>query len=183
MGLSKTQTNELVEKIQHLIDNPIKQIDWEKISQMFTQMLEQDLEYDDGDVEYIVRKLKFPDKSNIGLFFSIADEPLSNYKFNKNLKSQMIDFQLENKDLVNFLTTLKFPRVSRSILSSETDYYYLIDGFEELLRNGIEYDPDDIKNWLLFSKQNNGLEDNVIDEIAQFAHFIQMYLQRPKKRV
>ena len=63
MGLSKTQTNELVEKIQHLIDNPIKQIDWEKISQMFTQMLEQDLEYDDGDVEYIVRKLKFPDKS------------------------------------------------------------------------------------------------------------------------
>jgi len=55
-----------------------------------------------------------------------------------------------------------------------------MDGFEELLRNRIQYDPDDIRNWLTFSKPNNMLEDNVIEEIAQFAHFIQMYLHRPK---
>ena len=29
MGLSKTQTNDIVEKIQYLLDNPSK-IDWEK---------------------------------------------------------------------------------------------------------------------------------------------------------
>ena len=96
-------------------------------------------------------------------------------------KTQLLEFQLENKDLVNFLTTLKFPRISRGILSSETDYYYLMDGFEELLRDRMQYDPDDIRNWLTLSKPNNGLEDNVIEEIAQLAQFIQIYCLRPKK--
>jgi len=181
MGLSRTQTNDLVEKIQYLLDNPIKQIEWRKIDRLFTQMLEQDLEYDDADIRYIVRMLKMPKGVNVSSFFVIAGEPLTDYKFTKSLKSHMLDFQLENKDLVNFLTTLKFPRVSRSALSSETDYWYLFDGFEELLRNGIEYNMDDIRNWLSFSKPNNMLEDNVIEEIARIAHFIQLYLQRPKQ--
>ncbi len=181
MGLSKTQTNDLVEKIQHYLDNPIKQIEWRKIDKLFTQMLEKDLEYDDADIRYIVRSLKMPKGVNVSSFFVIAGEPLTNYKFNKSLKTQMLNFQLENKDLVNFLTTLKFPRISSSILSSETDYYYLFDEFEELLRHRIQYDPDEIRNWLTFSKPNNMLEDNVIDEIVRIAQFIQMYLHRPKK--
>ena len=180
MGLSRTQINEIVGLIQHYLDNPVKQIEWKKIDRLFTQMLEKDLEYDDADIRYILQKLKMPKGVNVSSFFMIAGEPLTNYKFNKSLKTQMLEFQLENKDLVNFLTTLKFPRISSSILSSETDYYYLFGGFEELLRNGIEYNMDDIRNWLSFSKQNNMLEDNVIEEIARIAHFIQLYLQKPK---
>jgi len=183
MGLSRTQTDELVGLIQHYLDNPVKQIEWRKIDRLFTQMLEKDLEYDDADIRYILQKLKMPKGIKASSFFVIAGEPLTKYKFNKILKTEMLDFQLENKDLVNFLTTLKFPRVSRSALSSETDYWYLFDGFEELLKSGIEYNMDDIRNWLTFSKPNNGLEDNVIDEIAGIAHFIQLYLQRPKQIV
>jgi len=181
MGLSRTQTNELAGMIQYYLDHPVKQIQWRKIDRLFTQMLEQDLEYDDADIRYIVRRLKMPKGVNVSSFFVIAGEPLNNYKSNKSLKSHMLEFQVKNRDLVNFLTTLKFPRISSSILSSETDYYYLFAGFEELLRNRIEYNMDDIKNWLTFSKSNNMLEDNVIDEIARIAHFIQLYLHRPKK--
>lgn len=54
-----------------------------------------------------------------------------------------------------------------------------MDEFEKLLQKGIEYNMDDIKNWLSFNKPNSLLEDNVIDEIARIAEYTQIRFKKP----
>lgn len=170
--------DDLIEKVQHILDNPIKQIEWEKISQEFSQLLEQDIEYDDEEIQYIQRKLSLPE-GEMTIIFVIADELLSNYKFDKGLKSQAVEFEKDNKEIVNFLKTLKFPRVNNRVLSYETDHWFLMDGFEKLLQKGIQYHMDDIRNWLSFNKTHSLLEDNVIEEIARIAEYAQLRFRKP----
>lgn len=179
MGLSKTQMDDLVEKVQYFLDNPVHRIDEEKISQQFVQLLKQDIEYDEEEIQYVLRKLKLPDGVDVGLLSAIADEPLLHYKFTKNLKSRMADFEKDNKELVDFLKTLKFPIVNNRVLSYETDHWFLMDEFDKLLRKGIQYNMDDIRSWLLFNKSDSLLEDNVIEEIARIAEFMQIYFKKP----
>lgn len=180
MGLSKTQMNDLMDKIQYILDNPIERIDYEKISKQFIQLLEQDIKYDEEEIQYVLRKLKLPNGTDIGLLSAIADEPLLQYKVTKNLKSRMVDFEKDNKELVTFLKTLRFPTVNNHVLSYETDHWLLMNGFEKLLKKGIEYNMDDIRNWLSFNKSDNLLEDNVIEEITRVSEFMQLYFKKPK---
>ena len=181
MGLSKTQMNDLVDKIQHILDNPVTQINYEKISQQFTRLLEQGIEYDEEEIQYVLRKLKLPNMTDVGLLSAIADEPLSQHKFAKNLKSSMTIFEKDNKELVDFLKLLRFPTVNNRSLSYETDHWFLMNEFEKFLKKGIVYHMDDIRNWLSFSKSDNLLEDNVIEEIARISEFTQMNFKRPKQ--
>lgn len=179
MGLSKTQMDHLVENIQYFLDNPVQRIDEEKISQQFVQLLKQGIEYDEEEIQYVLRKLKLPDGADVGLLSAIADEPLLQYKFTKNLKSRMVDFEKDNKELVDFLRSLKWPRVNVRVLSYQTDHWFLMDEFEELLRKGIQYNMDEIRSWLSFNKSDSLLEDNVIEEIARIAEFMQIYFKKP----
>lgn len=180
MGLSKSQMDRLVENVQHILDNPIKEIEWGKVSQEFSQLLEQDIEYDEEEIQYIERKLILPEGVDVTSIFSISDELLLHYKLDKGLKSQMVEFEKENEEIVNFLKTLKFPRVNNRILSYQTDHWFLMDEFEKLLQKGIEYNMDDIKNWLSYNKSESLLEDNVIDEISRIAEFTQMHFNKPR---
>lgn len=179
MGLSKTQMNDLVDKIQYVLDNPVTQIDYEKISQQFIKLLEQDIEYDEEEIQYVLRKLELPDGTDVGLLSSIADEPLLQHKLAKDQKSRMVNFEKDNKELVDFLKTLSFPTVNNRVLSYQTDHWFLMNGFEKLLKKGIEYNMDDIRNWLSFSQSDNMLEDNVIENIARIAEFTQLYFKKP----
>lgn len=180
MGLSKTQMDDLVEKVQCFLDNPIPRIEWEKISQQFSKLLEQDIEYDKEEIQYIERKLTLPEGADVTSIFVIADELLTNYKFDKGMKSQAVEFEKENEEIVNFLKTLRFPRVNNRVLSYQTDHWFLMDEFEKLLQKGIEYNMDDIKNWLSYNKSESLLEDNVIDEISRIAEFTQMHFKKPR---
>jgi len=180
MGLSKTQMDDLVEKVQYFLDNPVPRIEWGKISQQFSQLLEQDIEYDEEEIQYIERKLTLPEGANVTSIFVIADELLTNYKFDKGMKSQAVEFEKENEEIVNFLKTLRFPRVNNQVLSYQTDHWFLMDEFEKLLQKGIEYNMDDIKNWLSYNKSESLLEDNVIDEISRIAEFTQMHFKKPR---
>lgn len=94
MGLSKTQMDHLVENVQHILNNPIRKIDWDKVYQEFSKLLEQDIEYDDEEIQYLERKLVIPEGESATSIFVIADELLMNYKFDKGLKSQ--DYCLHN---------------------------------------------------------------------------------------
>lgn len=180
MGLTKAQAENLVNNIQNLLDNPIQTIDWENISEQFKQLLENGVEYDDEEIQYLLRKLRFPKDIPITSIFVIADELIVNYKLEKMLPEQIINIEEDNKELITFLRTLRFPNVNNHVLSYETDHWRLIDEFEKLLKNGIEYNIDDIRKWLIFNKQNNLLEDNVIDDIVKIAEFTQLNFSRPK---
>jgi len=116
------------------------------------------------------------------MFRHFADELLLNYKFNKALKSEMVDFEKDNTELVAFLRGLKWPHVNNRLLSYETDHWFLMNGFEKLLEKGISYGVDDIRNWLSFNKSTNGLEDNVIENITKIAEFIQINFKRPRRK-
>lgn len=180
MGLSKTQMDDLLKNIQYFLDNPVKQIDWKKISQQFSDLLEQGVEYDEEEIQYALRKLLLPDGIDLTSIYVIADELLTNYKINKNLKSEMADFEKNNKELVAFLRNLKFPRVNNHVLTYESDHWFLMDGFEKLLEKRIRYNTDDIRKWLSFNKSANGLENNVIEDIARIAEFTQINYNRSR---
>ncbi len=181
MGLSKTQMDNLLENVQYFLDNPVKQVDWEKISQQFSRLLKQDIEYDEEEIQYALRKLKLPDGVDVSSLYVIADGLLMNYKHDKGLRSQMDDLEKDNRELVSFLRKLRFPTVNNPILSYETDHWFLMNGFEEILRKGVEYNMDDIRNWLYVNKSDNLLQDNVIEEITKIAEFTQLYFKKPKK--
>lgn len=74
MGLSKTQINNLLEKIQYFLDDPIKQIDWDKISNQFSILLEQDIEYNEEEIQYVLRKLILPDGVDVSSIYVIVDD-------------------------------------------------------------------------------------------------------------
>ena len=142
----------LVENVQQILDNPIKKIDWDKIYLEFSKLLKQDIEYDDEEIQYIERKLEFPEDVDMTSVFVIADELLTNYKIDQSIMSEMVYFEHDNPELVGFLKTLSFPTVNNHVLRYQTDHWFLMDEFEKLLQKGIEYHMDDIKNWLSFNK-------------------------------
>lgn len=182
MGLSKTQMDDLMKNIQYCLDNPVKQIDWKKIHQQFEHLLEKGVEYDEEEIQYALRKLNFPEGVDFTSVYVIADELLTNHKLNQALKSEMVDFEKDNKELVAFLRELKFPRVNNRLLSYGTDHWFLIDEFEKLLEKGISYHVDDIRNWLSLNKSANLLEDNVIEDITRIAEFTQINFKRPRRK-
>ena len=179
MGLSKQQMDQLVENIQRILDNPVRKIEWNKINQEFSKLLEQNIEYDDEEIQYIERKLEFPEDIDTTSVFVVADELLMNYKIDKSIMSEMADFEHDSPELVGFLKTLCFPTVNNRVLSYQTDHWFLMNGFEKLLGKGIEYNMDDVRNWLSFNQSESRLEDNVIDEISRIAEFTQLYFKKP----
>lgn len=102
MGLSKQQMDQLVENVQYLLDNPVRKIEWDKIDQEFARLLEQNIEYDEEEIQHIERKLSLPKGVEVTAIFVIADELLMNYKFDKGIKLQMIEFEKEMKKLLTF---------------------------------------------------------------------------------
>ncbi|MBI1663063.1 MAG: hypothetical protein IS860_06160 [Nitrosopumilus sp.] len=59
MGLSNQQMQQLVINIQNVLDNPVLTIEWEKITQEFSNLLDYDIEYGDEEIEYVLKKLEF----------------------------------------------------------------------------------------------------------------------------
>lgn len=79
-----------------------------------------------------------------------------------------------DEKLVDFLESLEWPEVNNRVLSYPADYKMLIKGFRNLLCNDVDYNIDKIRQWLIFHKPENCLEDNVIEHIVDMAMYVQI---------
>lgn len=178
MELTQRQVNELIEKIQYVFDHP-NQIDWDKIYEIFEGLIKNDIEIGESEIQYLQQNLKFNQNVNPGQFYSVVDSLFSNYTVTKNTESEIPRFESENPELVKCLNTLMFKSHLNPTLSYPIDYWSIMTQFEKLVLRGIQYNIDEIRNWLEFKQKETTFGEHTIDRIVQLAEFIQIYRERP----
>ena len=80
-------------------------------------------------------------------------------------------FKNLDERVIGYLEKLVWPNINPRTLTYPTDYKRLIDGFRDLLEKGIDYHPDDIREWLYFHQPENRLNDWVIEDIVKLAEY------------
>ncbi|MCE2506345.1 MAG: hypothetical protein J4F36_07745 [Nitrosopumilaceae archaeon] len=177
MGLSKQQMQQLVINIQNVLDNPVLTIEWKKITQEFSNLLDYDIEYSDEEIEYVLKKLEFDSSCYRNDIYVIANNLLLHYSVNKNIVDGMADFEKNNKPIIDSLNET-LPIINKQSLSYGLDHCLLMNCFEKLVKQGIEYNVDQLNDWLCFKQDEFRLRDSVIAEIVKIAEFIQLYLRK-----
>ena len=129
MSLTEEQVKELIGKIQYIIDHP-NQVDWEKIHDIFKQLLKNGIEFGEPEIQHLQKNLKFNDDSNANQFYAIVDTLCLNFTVTKDIESEIPRFENENPELVECLNTLMFKSFLNSNLTYPPDYWTIITQFE-----------------------------------------------------
>ena len=84
-------------------------------------------------------------------------------------------FDLDER-LVSALEMLDCTTTSPNVLGYN-DKVILVSTFNKLLKEGVDYNVEEIRNWLCYHQPENKLEDSVIDDIATISEILQIYLK------
>ena len=164
---------ELIKKIQYVLDHP-NQIDWHKIHEIFDELIKNDVEIGDSEIQHIKKNLRFNQNVNTDEQYAVMDKLFLNYTFTRANKDEIPRFESENPALVECLNDLMFKSFLSPTLSYPADYQVIMTQFEKLVLRGVQYNIDEVRNWLELKRGETMLMPSAID-IVQLADFIQMY--------